>query len=177
MAIRTRRLRNGKIAYDVELRRPDGTKYSKTFHAKRDAQAWEAEQRADRARDRWIDPTAGRVTLRTYADEWMRTRRLAPRTQEVYASQLKHIVATFGDTPLNAITRRAVRLWARRFVSTREPVAGGEVLPAPDGVPEHRRRGRPHRQEPVPGPQRGVGDQRRTTADPSQRRSRTRAGH
>lgn len=111
MAIRTRRLRNGKTAYDVELRRPDGTKYSKTFHAKRDAQAWEAEQRADRARDRWIDPTAGRVPLRAYADEWMRTRRLAPRTQEVYASQLKHIVATFGDTPINAITRRAVRLW------------------------------------------------------------------
>lgn len=48
MAIRTRRLRNGKTAYDVELGRPDGTKYSKTFHAKRDAQAWEAEQRAAR---------------------------------------------------------------------------------------------------------------------------------
>lgn len=111
MAIRTRRLRNGKTAYDVELRRPDGTKYSKTFYAKREAQAWEAEQRAARARDRWIDPTAGRVALREYADEWLRTRRLAPRTQEVYASQLKHIVATFGDTPLNAITRRAVRGW------------------------------------------------------------------
>jgi len=111
MAIRTRRLRKGKFAYDVELRRPDGTKYSKTFYSKRDAQAWEAEQRADRARQRWIDPTAGRIPLRTYADEWMRTRRLAPRTREVYASQLKHIVATFGDTPLDALTRRAVRLW------------------------------------------------------------------
>ena len=54
---------------------------------------------------------AGRVPLRRYADEWLRTRRLAPRTQEVYASQLKHIVVTFGDTPLNAMTRRAVRLW------------------------------------------------------------------
>lgn len=78
---------------------------------KRDAQAWEAEQRADRARGRWIDPSAGRVPLRTYADEWMRTRRLAPRMQEVYASQLKHIIEAFGDAPLNAITRRAVRLW------------------------------------------------------------------
>ncbi|MCU1463547.1 MAG: Integrase, Lambda phage type [Acidimicrobiales bacterium] len=111
MAIRTRRLRNGKTAYDVELRRPDGTKYSKTFYAKRDAQTWEAEQRADRARDRWIDPTAGRIRLREYADEWMRTRRLAPRTREVYASQLKHIAGAFGDVPLNAITRRAVRGW------------------------------------------------------------------
>ena len=98
MAIRTRRLRNGKTAYDVELRRPDGTKYSKTFHSKREAQTWEGEQRADRARDRWIDPTAGRVPLRTYSGEWMRTRKHAPRTKEVYASQLKHILATFGDT-------------------------------------------------------------------------------
>lgn len=111
MAIRARRLRNGKTAYDVELRRPDGTKYSKTFYAKRDAQTWEAEQRADRAGDRWIDPTAGRIRLREYADEWLRTRQLAPRTQEVYASQLKHITATFGDVPLNSITRRAVRNW------------------------------------------------------------------
>ena len=88
MAIRTRRLRNGKTAYDVELRRPDGTKYSKTFHAKRDAQAWEAEQRADRARDRWIDPTAGRVLLRAYADEWMRTRRLSPTSRPARCSSL-----------------------------------------------------------------------------------------
>jgi integrase len=111
MAIGTRRLRNGKTAYDVELRRPDGTKYSKTFYTRRNAQTWEAEQRADRARDRWVDPTAGRIRLREYADEWMRTRRLAPRTREVYASQLKHIAATFGDVPLHAITRRAVRAW------------------------------------------------------------------
>jgi integrase len=111
MAIRSRRLRNGKTAYDVELRRPDGTKYSKTFYTKRDAQTWEAEQRTERARDRWVDPTAGRIRLREYADEWMRTRRLAPRTREVYASQLKHIVPTFGDVPLNLISRRAVRAW------------------------------------------------------------------
>lgn len=111
MAIRTRRLCNGKPAYDVELRRPDGTKYSKTFYAKRVAQAWEAQQCADRSRDRWVDPTAGRVELSKYASEWMRTRQLAPRTRETYTSQLKHILSAFGEVPLNGITRRAVRTW------------------------------------------------------------------
>lgn len=122
MAIRTRRLRNGKTAYDVELRRPDGTKYGKTFYAKRDAQAWEGEQRADRARDRWIDPTAGRVQLSTYAAEWMRTRKLAPRTRETYTSQLKHILAVFGEAPINAISRRAVRTWHAELSESVSPL-------------------------------------------------------
>lgn len=122
MAIRTRRLRNGKTAYDVELRRPDGTKYSKTFHTKREAQAWEAEQRADRARDRWVDPTAGRVALSKYATKWMRTRQLAPRTRETCTSQLKHILATFGDVPLNGITRRAVRKWHAELCDNVSPL-------------------------------------------------------
>lgn len=112
--------------------------------------------------------------LRTYADEWVRTRRLAPRTQEVYASPLKHIVATFGDTPLNAITRRAVRLWHADLSAPRQPVAGRQVLPAADGVPEHRRRGPPHRQEPMPRARCRAGGQRRATAHPGQRRPRAR---
>ena len=88
MAIRTRRLRNGKTAYDVELRRPDGTKYSKTFHSKREAQAWEAEQRADRARDRWIDPTAGRIGLLPFHDRLV---------GEVTETSLRVILAVLAD--------------------------------------------------------------------------------
>lgn len=114
MSIRTRKLRNGKTAYDVELRRPDGSKYSKTFHTKRDAQLWEAKERSDRSRDRWVDPAAGRIELREYAEEWLLNRHLAPRTREIYKSQLSHILPEFGDSPLNKITRRAVRSWFAR---------------------------------------------------------------
>src|SRR5207249_11514806 len=116
------RRRSGKRAYDVELRRPDGTKYSKTFHSKRAALAWDAEQRADRSHDRWVDPTAGRVRLSEYATEWLRSRQLAPRTREIYKSQLKHILGAFGDVPLNAMSRRTVRAWHADLVDRVSPI-------------------------------------------------------
>lgn len=150
MAIRTRRLRNGKTAYDVELRRPDGTKYSKTFCAKRDAQAWEAEQRTDRARNRWVDPTAGRVELSKYAAEWMRTRQLAPRTREdLHKPAQAHPRCVRRGAPERDHTARRADV-ARRALRPRELAAGGEVLSAPHDDAQHRRRGRPHRQEPLP---------------------------
>lgn len=120
MSIRTRKLKSGRTAYDVELRRPDGTKYGRRFYVKQQAKDWQAEQIADRARDTWADPVAGRIRLRDYAQEWLENRELAPRSREVYDSQLKHILAAFGDHSLNAITKRAVRGWntkMRREVS------------------------------------------------------------
>jgi integrase len=115
VSIRSRQLSNGKTAYDVELRRPDGSKYGKTFHTKRHAQLWEAKERADRSRDRWVDPAAGRVPLGDYTVEWLANRKLAPRTREIYKSQLGHVLPEFGHVPLNAITRRAVRTWFARL--------------------------------------------------------------
>ena len=44
MAIRARALKNGKKVYDVLLRRPDGTQYAQTFHNRREAETWEAQQ-------------------------------------------------------------------------------------------------------------------------------------
>lgn len=111
MAIRPRRLRGGKTVYDVMLRRPNGTQYSRTFTTKKEAESWQAQQKVAMDGDGWVDPTAGRVVLADYAKEWMGARKLAPRTREVYDSQLKHILATFADTPLNAMTRRRVRSW------------------------------------------------------------------
>lgn len=111
MAIRSRRLRGGKTVYDVMLRRPNGTQYSKTFTTKKEAESWQARQKLVLDGEGWVDPTAGRVMLGEYAKEWMGARKLAPRTREVYESQLKHILATFADTPLNAMSRRSVRTW------------------------------------------------------------------
>jgi len=117
MAIRPRRLRGGKTVYDVMLRRPNGSQYSKTFATKKEAESWQARQRVAVDADTWVDPAAGRVVLGEYALEWMGARHLAPRTREVYESQLKHILATFADTPLNAMTRRGVRVWHSRVAA------------------------------------------------------------
>jgi integrase len=117
VAIRARKKRDGKTVYDVMLRRPDGGQYSKTFPTKKQAEAWQNEQRVDRVRDSWVDPGAGRIPLGEYAREWLAARTLAPRTREVYESQLKHILGTFADTPLNAMNRREVRIWHTKLTA------------------------------------------------------------
>jgi integrase len=113
MSIRAPKLNNGKTVYDVMLRRPDGSQYSRTFGAKHDARTWEAQELADRSRHRWIDPTAGDELLASYAERWIANRpNLRPRTLEVYRSQLRrHVLPTFGETSLQAITKQAVRTW------------------------------------------------------------------
>lgn len=113
MSIRTRKLKSGSNAYDVMLRRPDGTQYQRTFRTKREAERWEAQQLADQSRNVWVDPTAGRILFKDYAEEWLRNRpHLRPRTLELYRSELKrHLLPAFGRTPINAITKREVRTW------------------------------------------------------------------
>lgn len=116
MSIRARKLKGGKTAYDVMLRRPDGTQYQRTFHSKREAERWEAQEKADQSRNQWVDPTAGRILFRDYAEEWLRNRpRLRPRTVELYRSELKrHLLPAFGRLPINSITKREVRAWHAR---------------------------------------------------------------
>jgi len=128
MAIRTRTLKGGRKAYDVLLRRPDGTQYAQTFHTRREAGAWEAQQKADKSRHRWVDPTVGRVLFRDYAEEWLRNRpNLRPRTVELYRSELKcHLNPTFGDMPLVKISKRAVRSWHATLVENRSQVTAAK---------------------------------------------------
>jgi integrase len=128
MSIRTRRLKGGRRAYDVELRCPDGSKYGRTFHTKREAETWEAQQRADRSRNRWVDPTAGHILFREYAEEWLRNRpKLRPRTLELYRSELRcHLLPAFGETALDRITKRVIRTWYAGLVASRSQVTAAK---------------------------------------------------
>ncbi len=102
-----------------------------TFTARIDAEAWlAAERRQVEAPETWVSPKA-RLELarraaevdrlpsfREYAEAWIASRRnskgepLRPTTRDKYLSSLRvHIYPTFGDTPLDEITRAAVRSW------------------------------------------------------------------
>lgn len=102
-----------------------------TFTAKIDAEAWLAvERRRVEEPETWRTPKtrleearkraeANQLpTLRVYAEKWIESRRnsrgepLRPLTKDKYLSSLRvHIYPTFGDVPLNEITRAAVRGW------------------------------------------------------------------
>ena len=46
-----------------------------TFRTKRDGEAYLSTVRADMERDQWVNPVAGKVTLREYATKWLEQRR------------------------------------------------------------------------------------------------------
>jgi len=84
-----------------------------TFTAKADALARLSTIEADFRRGAWIDPSAGQVTLKKYANEWI-TRRpdLAVRTRELYEDLLRiHILPSLGQTTIAGLTPSKIRGW------------------------------------------------------------------
>lgn len=102
-----------------------------TFTARIDAEAWlAAERRHVEDPEGWRAPKQRleearrkaeadqRPRLSVYAEQWIASRRnsrgepLRPLTRDKYRSSLRvHILPTFGDAPLNEITKAGVRAW------------------------------------------------------------------
>ena len=60
-----RRVTNRGAVYDVRLRTVDGSSYKRSFRTRREAEVFEARERADRSRGTWLDPRrAERATVR-----------------------------------------------------------------------------------------------------------------
>lgn len=84
-----------------------------TFASKADALARLSTIEADLRRGAWIDPSAGQVTLKSYASEWIARRPdLAVRTRELYEDLLRlHILPSFGQTTIAGLTPSKIRGW------------------------------------------------------------------
>lgn len=70
MSIQVRETVKGR-RYDVKLRGPDGTQYSKTFRTRKDATKYEAQQVTALAGGVYVSPQAGSTTLGAVAERWL----------------------------------------------------------------------------------------------------------
>jgi hypothetical protein len=61
---------------------PDGRERSKSFGRKTEAEAFKDTTAADVRRGTYIDPAAGKITLRKFAGGWLATRTAAASTRE-----------------------------------------------------------------------------------------------
>ncbi len=94
-----------------------------TFRTKRDAEAYLSTVRADIERGQWVNPAAGKVSLREYGTKWLEQRPdLRPRTRELYESELRlHILPVLGGLELAKITPSRVREWNSAMLNAGKP--------------------------------------------------------
>lgn len=85
---------------------------SHTFDTKADANAWLDDQSSEIRKGAWIDPKAGQLGFRKYAERWLDSRNLAERTRDLYDYNLEHyIYPTFENLTLSQIGPVDVRTW------------------------------------------------------------------
>lgn len=124
MSIQRRNLRDG-VVYDVRLRDPDGRAYKRSFRTRKEAEAFEADQRAERNRGAWVNPRAGDITLLDYSTKWLANRpELRRRTAELYEGELRlHILPALGGVNLSDLTSERVRRWHATMIRAGKPGA------------------------------------------------------
>ena len=107
----------------------EGKRYvaDRTFTAKATGDAWLASVRTDIGRGAWIDPNAGAITLRVYADKWLNDWDVAESTRELYRHLLDaHILPTFGDIQLASLKTPAIRTWNAKLAK-RHPTTAAKA--------------------------------------------------
>lgn len=119
--VTVRRAEDGKKRYQGRYRDASGAKRTVgTFST--DKAAMQAAVRAEiaLAEGTWIDPRAGRITFKEYAQNvWLPSRHLEVTTYAAYASNLRiHFVPFFGDYPMARIMPALVQEWVNQAAKT-----------------------------------------------------------
>jgi integrase len=111
MSIEVRVTGRGERRYEVRLRDPAGHEYSKSFRTRREAERYEATERADKARGSWLDPRGGDILVRDWAALWLESN--PAKSPSAYARDESvirlHINPAIGDQRLGAITQPRVQ--------------------------------------------------------------------
>lgn len=111
---------SGQVRYRARVKSHGREVARRTFTRKRDAQAWEEDQKRRLRMGEWIDPRRGRVPLDQVAPDWLLSRQAVKRNTQVTErhSWEKHIKPRFGSAPVASITSSEVASWVGGLVSS-----------------------------------------------------------
>jgi integrase len=101
----------GKPRWRARWRTPEGKPRSKVCDRKRDAVAYGAKMETTKLVGGYIDPAAGKVTFRTYAEQWLAAQVFDESSRTAVASRLKHAWPTLGPMRIAAIRPSTVQAW------------------------------------------------------------------
>jgi integrase len=120
---------NGK--WRARYRDSSGREHAKHFDRKTDAQRWLDEVTASVVTGQYVDPNAGRMTFREYAEQWRGAQVHRPSSQAHVETMLRrHAYPTLGDRPLATILPSEVQAWVKRLSvggEDRKPLAPSTV--------------------------------------------------
>jgi integrase len=116
--------KSGTVSYRARYALPDGTRYSRTFATKLDAEAWLVFERSLLDKGAWTTPEARRLaetqeamaaslnTVGRFAERYLRERTLRPNTVHGYRKLLHNrILPTFADVPLREVRLIDIKTW------------------------------------------------------------------
>ena len=128
-----RRTNASGVSYRARYAMPDGTRYSRSFGTKMDAEAWLSTERALIDRDDWIPPAARVVaaerrereaatnTVRAFSKRYPQERGLRPNTVRGYESLLSsRIVPYFGEMAMRDVTLSEITAWRASLEASTE---------------------------------------------------------
>ncbi|MFI6640114.1 tyrosine recombinase XerC [Streptomyces sp. NPDC050504] len=102
------------LRYRARYVGPDGTEKSQSFPdgQKRLAEKWLTKTKADMDSGRYIDPKAGRITFRQYAEKWLKSQTTDQTTREPVGVQIRrHAIPYLGSRPLGSFKPEHIRDW------------------------------------------------------------------
>lgn len=122
-------IRTGKTStvWQARYGAPDGSERSKRFERKTDAEEWIKANGADIARGLWVDPKAGRILFRVFANAWLDQRTdIRATTAAKWRGLLdRHILPAFGDLHLADVSPSQVRQWFATLSQVHPSTAAG----------------------------------------------------
>jgi integrase len=93
-----------------------GKEHSRHFERKVDGQRWLDEVNASVVTGQYVDPNAGKVLFREYAEQWRTAQVHRPTTQAHTETMLRrHAYPVLGDRPLGSVLPSDVQSWVKRM--------------------------------------------------------------
>lgn len=109
----------GRVRYRARVKHHGREVATRVFDRKRDADAWEEDQKRRLRMGDWFDPRRGRVALSVVAADWLESRQTIKRNSLALEVGVwtRHIEPRFGKLPVASITPADVSTWVGRLMS------------------------------------------------------------
>ena len=105
-----------------------GREHARHFARKIDAQRWLDEVTAAIVTGQYVDPKAGRVPFKEYAEGWREAQMHRPSSAAHIETMLRrHVYPTFGARPISSILPSEVQAWVK-LLGTHDKAAGRRAL-------------------------------------------------